>query len=57
MAKQKYFDRGAADSMAVATDRLITKYILPNSCERMPWQGFRDTELWNLDIDDLLKAN
>ena len=23
----------------------------------MPWQAFRDRELWNLEIDDLFKAN
>ena len=57
MAKQKYLDKGTADTMAEAVNRLITQYIIPNTCEIMPWQAFRDNELWNLEIDDLFKAN
>ena len=57
MAKLKYYDKGTADTIAEAVNRLLTQYIIPNTCEVMPWQAFRDNDLWDLDIDDLFKAN
>jgi len=57
LAKIKYYDKGISTSIADSTDRLITDHIIPNTCEVMPWQGFRDKMLWTLEIDDLFKAN
>ena len=57
LAKIKYYDKGRCDTIAEATERLITEYMLPNTIEVMPWQPFRDEQLWNLEIDELFKAN
>ena len=57
MAKIKYKDKGVCETVAEATQKLIEEYIIPNSKEHMPWQGFRKNRLWNLDCDDLFKAN
>ena len=57
LAKIKYFDKGTSPSIPDSTNRLITEHIIPNTCEVMPWQGFRDKLLWVLEIDDLFKAN
>ena len=57
MAKAKYFDKGIFTSLSGATEALIKEFIIPNSVERMKNQEFRDLNCWNLDIDDLFKAN
>ena len=57
LAKAKYYDRGEVKSMAEATERILTEQILPNTSEVMSGQEFRDKELWDLDMHDLLKAN
>lgn len=57
LAKIKYTEKHICDTIAEATERIIVEHILPNSCERMPWQEFRDERLWTLECDDLLKAN
>jgi hypothetical protein len=31
--------------------------VLPYAKEIHPWQLFRDTELWTLEVNDLLEAN
>ena len=31
--------------------------MIPNTCEKMPNQEFRENRLWCLEVDDLLKAN
>ena len=40
-----------------SVEKLILDYLIPNTCEKMEWQEFRDNKLWCLEIDDLFKAN
>ena len=35
LAKIKYFDKKRCATIAEATERIITEYILPNTCEEM----------------------
>ena len=57
MAKEKYYEKGRAKSINESCEMLIQEYLIPNSNEKMQWQEFRDSELWTLEIDDLIKAN
>lgn len=57
MAKIKFFQQGKCDSVAEATEMMIKEFIIPNSIEHMEWQGFREKDLWTLEVDDLFKAN
>jgi hypothetical protein len=57
MAKTKYYEKGVCKTVHEACTALLEKYILPNTIEQMEWQEFRDSELWTLEVDDLLKAN
>lgn len=57
MAKTKYFEKGEEPTVAASTERLLRQYILPNSCEVMPAQAFRDELLWCLEVDDVIRAN
>lgn len=57
MGKCKFFDKGLTDTVAEGTRKLIAEWLIPNTCEIMPSQPFRDNRLWNLEIDDLFKAN
>lgn len=57
MAKTKYQEKGILPTVAESLEKLLNEYILPNTCEAMPWQEFRDKELYNLEVDDLFKAN
>jgi hypothetical protein len=57
MAKTKYYEKGTVSTIAEAVEKLITNYIIPNSCEMMLWQEFREVLLWTLEVDDLFKAN
>ena len=57
MAKTKYYEKGLCKTVHEACSALLEKYVLPNTIEQMEWQEFRDTELWTLEVDDLLKAN
>ena len=57
IGKTKFVDKGLCSSIAAATRKVIEEHILPNSLQRMAWQEWRETRLWNLEVDDLLKAN
>ena len=57
IAKIKYAEKGYCNSISEATEKLLVDYIIPYSFEYMPWQPFRDDRLWNLECDDLFKAN
>ena len=37
LAKIKYYDKKRCKTIAEATERMITEFLLPNSCEIMPW--------------------
>jgi len=57
MAKTKYLDKGICQTNADAVRKILKESIVPNTIEVMEWQGFRDNQLWCLDVDDLFKAN
>lgn len=57
MGKVKYFEKGTCKTNAESTRRLIEEHILEYPAEQMPWHDFRTQRLWNLDVDDLFKAN
>ena len=57
MAKIKYVEKKFEENVSDALERLLRNYILPNTIEHMEWQPFREQYLWNLDLDDLFKAN
>lgn len=57
MGKQKYLQKKIVNTHAEATRKLLTECLLVNPTESMPWQEFRDNRLWNLEVDDLFKAN
>jgi hypothetical protein len=50
IAKIKYTEKGICKTNAEAVRRVIEESIIPNTCERMPWQPFRDGRLWNLEV-------
>lgn len=56
MAKHKFFDSGAASSVSEATERLLAQFIIPNS-EDLDQQEFRDSLLWTIEVNDMLKEN
>lgn len=57
IGREKYFNKGLTDTIAEGTRRFIEESMLPNTCEKMPNQEFRENRLWVLEVDDLLKAN
>ena len=57
LAKVKFVDTGKVDTINDATYQLLSEFIIPNTTDVMPWQEFREDELWCLDVDDLFKAN
>ena len=56
LAKAKFIETGVEKSFSSATARLIRehvkKYDVPEE-----WQGFRDAELWTIQINDMLEPN
>jgi len=38
-----------------AFEKLIIEKLIPSKPE--PWQGFRDKQLWTIDVNDMLEAN
>ena len=57
MAKQKYFDKKIEKTVAAAFERILVENILPNCNLKMDSIRWRELFLWNLPVDDLLKAN
>ena len=57
IGKERYFDKGLTDTIAEGTRRFIEEHLIPNSCEVMPWRGFRESRLYILEVDDVFKAN
>lgn len=53
----KFFDHKVVPTVAESVEKLLTEFIIPNNTIKMPWQEFRDNELWCLEVDDLFKAN
>ena len=57
IANVKYRESGQASTYAEAFEKLLSwnifnKYDMPCS-----WQGFRENELWTLEVNDTLEAN
>lgn len=57
MGKVKYFEKGICKTIHESTRRLIEDHLLAYPAGQMPWHEFRVDRLWNLDVDDLFKAN
>ncbi len=56
IANAKYREAGITKSYSEALSMLITERIIPFA-QLDPWQGFRDKELWTIDVNDILEAN
>jgi hypothetical protein len=57
IANLKYRESGEVESYSKALQKLLfnnifNKYEIPYS-----WQKFRETEVWTLDVNDILEAN
>ena len=57
MAKTKYLDKRIVPTMSEALERTLLEHVLPNAELSMDSLRWRETFLWNLPVDDLLKAN
>ena len=57
MAFTKFMEKGPLKTVAEGLHKLLTEYIIENSIERIEFQEWRVSELWTLEVDDLLKAN
>jgi hypothetical protein len=56
LAREKYHMPGLEKNLTASLQRLLTECIFAHySCE--PWQEFREAELYNLEVNDLLEAN
>ena len=47
---------GLVKTYSEALEKLIVEKLIPNAAPE-PWQSFRDTELWTIDVNDILEAN
>ena len=57
MARTKFLEKGICKDIPESLEKLLTEYLIPNSPCKFEWQYWREEELWNLEVDDLLKAN
>mmetsp|Transcript_32354 Transcript_32354/g.42815 ORF Transcript_32354/g.42815 Transcript_32354/m.42815 type:complete len:151 (+) Transcript_32354:345-797(+) len=57
MAKTKYLESGAETRISVAVERILLEHVLPRGEIKMDSMKWREVFLWNLPVDDLLKAN
>jgi len=56
LAIEKYKRLGSAKTNVEALEMLIERNLKPYTGYK-EWQGFREKELWTLDVNDLLQAN
>ena len=56
ISNAKYREPGVVKTYSEALEMLITEKIIPNYTVD-PWQGFRNKELWTIEVNDLLEAN
>ena len=56
MAKFKYVDTNLVPSVLEALKLVIDKYMKPNF-KPLPWQSFRDVELWTIEVNDVFETN
>lgn len=52
----KYRETGLVKTYPEALEKLIKERLIPFAASE-PWQGFRDKELWTMDVNDVLEAN
>lgn len=57
LAKVKYFDKKVHTSLALSVRIFLENFVFANNLEAMPWQRFRDEQLWTVEIDQIFKAN
>jgi len=56
LAKAKFIETGVEKSFSSATARLIREHIKKYDVPE-DWQGFRDAELWTIQINDIMEPN
>ena len=56
LAKFKYVDTQIVPTCLEALKIVIEKYMKPNFIP-LPWQSFRDDELWCIEVNDVYEAN
>ena len=57
MAKQKFIEKKIVPTMSEALEKILLENVLPNGNIKMDSVRWREAFLWNLGVDDLLKAN
>ena len=57
IANLKYRENGLVQTYAEALQKLLETNIFNKYEPPFAWQKFRDTELWTLDVNDILEAN
>ena len=40
------------EAVKIVVDQYIRKHVIP-----LPWQSFRDEELWTIEVNDVMEAN
>ena len=56
LAQFKYVTSKVVETFHEATKKVIEEYMKPNY-KPMPWQQFRDEELWTLEVNDVFETN
>jgi hypothetical protein len=57
IARGKFLDTGKVATMSEALELLITKHILPLKKELPAWQEFREKQMYQIDVNELIHAN
>lgn len=57
MAKCKYYEKGHCPTIWEACQKMLVESIIPNTIALMDGQPFRETFLYNLNVDNLFKDN
>ena len=56
MSSLKYRETGQVSTYSEALEKMINEKIIPFA-QPEPWQGFRDEQLWCIEVNDILEAN
>lgn len=57
IANLKYRESGVVTTYAEALEKLLITNIFNKYDIPFTWQKFRETEVWTLDVNDILEAN
>jgi len=57
IAVEKYVESGVWKTAGSALNMLLEKNIYKNWAFVIPWQEWREDQLWTISIDDLYKSN